>query len=172
MWIKYWTVGNGGLSGEVKIAELPDSYSEDRIEEYIEGMSGYQSSGYRGSRYKIVDADEIPPSYFEDEINHRDRKLQVAWEKFKEVPKLQKMKKSSERRLAKLRNKSLKEVLKKKEDYCYENAELFKPFCKKYIRIFRRKGKTYIKVDVGPESKEKYFPLKQTVDDVIEWANS
>ena len=38
MWIKYWTVGNGGMSGEVNIAEIYDGADNDEIEKFIKEL--------------------------------------------------------------------------------------------------------------------------------------
>jgi len=172
MWIKYWTVGNGGLSGHVEIAQIPDNSNEEYIKDYIEEMAGCQSSGYRGSKYKVIEPDEIPPSYFEDEIIRRDKAIQAAWERLKEVPKLRKMQKASELRLKRLKKLKLGDVLGTKWDYSGEQNDFFKPLINGWLSLYKRGKKIEASLTVKGLEKETIFKPEDTVSDLIRWSKA
>lgn len=170
MWIKYWAEGNGGLSGEIYIAELPDGATAAAIREFVEMRTPHQTE--RGAQYKIIDVTEVPPKYFEEQIEKRDRDLVAAWSRFKEIPRLQKLKKESEAALKEKKKITLGKILKTKWSYSDEKYDFFRLFFDEPISVYKKNRRTYVKIGIGPQSKKKTFKQTDTIDDVIEWVEN
>ena len=179
MWIKYWTVGNGGMSGEVNIAEIRDDMDNDEIENYIEAQAGPMPSGYRGSQYKKLKMSEIPPTMLYEEIDSRKGALENAKRRVKKVPELEQAIKESKERLDEIKTWTLRKLLKQKENHCSERedhvAEMLavksekgywhKPSIHMYVRDKMVKVSGWHRGD----SFEKEFKISAKVADVVDW---
>lgn len=176
MWIKYWTVGNGGMSGAVSIAELRDGADNDEIENFIEAEAGPMPSGYRGSQYKKLKMSEIPPTMLYEEIESRKNAVKRARTKAIIIPDLKTAIKESKERLENIKTWTLRKLLKQKEDHCYEHENCITEmlavkgkhgyWSKPYITMYLR-GKV---VEVGySHTHKKTFKVSAKVVDVVNW---
>jgi len=116
MWLKVWTIGNGGIPSGCGFHQVPDGYDDEIIEEILENKIGPLCYSVRSINWEKVE--RLPDYIIDAKIKDRCHRIKGALEDLKELKIMKSSPKGDSDKL--VCSKCKKEiVLRENNDICY-----------------------------------------------------